>query len=324
MNRDVVAWCCDCQHCARAKVTKQPTAAVQPIPVPRHRFTHVHVDLVGPLSTKPDGYRYLFTMVDRTTRWLEAIPLRDIDAATCADAFTAAWVARFGVPAVLTSDQGRQFISTLWGRLCEQLGVQHQLTTAYHPQANGMVERVHRQLKDALRARLAGAHWAQHLPWVLLGLHAAPKEDSGLSSAELLYGEPLVLPGQFLSSQEPDIQQLLRQLCHVQPLPTHPLPSMPLVEPPKALASAKLVYVRRGAAAASLTAQYQGPYKVVERGPKFFRLRLGSLVEPISEDRLKPDLGATPTPPGDPPRWGRPPAARDARSYAQVVTGGAI
>jgi transposase InsO family protein len=181
MNQDVVAWCRDCQHCARAKVTKQPAAAVQPIHVPRHRFTHMHVDLVGPLSTTPEGYRYLFTMVDRTTRRLEAIPLRDIEAATCAHAFTAAWVARFGMPSLLTSDQGRQFISSLWTRLCKQLGVQRQLNTTYHPQTNRMVERVHRQLKDALRARLAGAQWAQHLPWVLLGLCAVPKEDSGLS-----------------------------------------------------------------------------------------------------------------------------------------------
>jgi hypothetical protein len=53
------------------------------------------------------------------------------------------------------------------------------MTTAYHPQANGLVERTHRQLKDALRARQAGVDWPAHLPWVLLGLRAAPKEVSG-------------------------------------------------------------------------------------------------------------------------------------------------
>jgi hypothetical protein len=92
----------------------------------------VHVHLVGPLSTTPEGYRYLLTMVDRTTRWLEAVPFRDIEAAMCADTFTAMWVTRFDVPALLTSDQGCQFVSSLWGHLCEQLGVQRQLTTAYH------------------------------------------------------------------------------------------------------------------------------------------------------------------------------------------------
>ena len=53
-----------------------------------------------------------------------------------------------------------------------------------------MVERTHRQVKDTLRACTAGADWPSHLPGVLLGLRAAPKEDSSISSAELLYGAP--------------------------------------------------------------------------------------------------------------------------------------
>ncbi len=114
MNKDVLAWCRDCQHGQRAKVTKQPAAALQPIPVPLQRFLHVHVDLVGPLSTVCGGERYLFTMIDRTSRWIEAVPLKDMEAATCADAFVATWVARFGVPAQLTSDRGRQFTSAIW------------------------------------------------------------------------------------------------------------------------------------------------------------------------------------------------------------------
>jgi hypothetical protein len=56
-----------------------------------------------------------------------------------------------------------------------------------------MVERAHRQIKDALRARLAGVEWPQHLPWVLLGLRSAPKEDAAMSSAELVFGAALTL-----------------------------------------------------------------------------------------------------------------------------------
>ncbi len=88
---------------ARAKVRKQPAAAVLPIPVPTQRFSHVHLDLVGPLPTSAQGYRYLFTMVDRTSRWLEAVPLKSMDAAAFAAAFATSWVARFGVPAYVTS-----------------------------------------------------------------------------------------------------------------------------------------------------------------------------------------------------------------------------
>jgi transposase InsO family protein len=108
-------------------------------------------------SQAPCGSRYLFTVVDSYSRWLEALPMRDIAAATCADTLIAGWISRYGVPAQLTSDLGPQFTLAIWDALCEQLGIQHQPTTAFHPQANGMVERCHRRLKDALRARLAGS-----------------------------------------------------------------------------------------------------------------------------------------------------------------------
>jgi Integrase zinc binding domain len=83
LAKDVAEWCRECQDCQRAKVTKQPAAAVQPIPVPATRFTHVHVDLVGPLPASAGGYTYIFTAIDRSTRWAEAFPLKSIAAADC-------------------------------------------------------------------------------------------------------------------------------------------------------------------------------------------------------------------------------------------------
>jgi hypothetical protein len=65
-----------------------------------------------------------------------------------------------------------------------------------------------------------------------------------------------------------------------------------------------------------------GPYEVIECGPKFFKICLGCRVKPVSVDRLKPHLGAAATTPAEPPRRGLHPAAPDVRSYAQVVTGG--
>jgi hypothetical protein len=75
----------------------------------------------------------LMTMMDRSTRWLEATPVRDMAAATCADTLITAWVARFGVPAVITSDRGTQFTSQVWSILCRKLVIIHTTTTAYHP-----------------------------------------------------------------------------------------------------------------------------------------------------------------------------------------------
>ena len=77
------------------------------------------------------------------------------------------------------------------------LNIRHRQTTAYHPEANGVVERLHRRLKDALKARAAAANWSEEIHWVLLGLRAQPREDNGLSPAESVFGCPLVLPNEF-------------------------------------------------------------------------------------------------------------------------------
>ena len=171
-----------------------------------------------------------------------------------------------------------------------------------------MVERAHRQLKDSLRARLAGSEWPSHLPWVLLGLRAAPKEVSGISSAELVYGAPLTLPGELLSVPEPPPAVFVEQLRKPAAMPPTRPPSYAevLVAPSRQLLEAELVFVRRGAMAPPLAPQYEGPYKVVDRGQKVFKLQVGDRVDTVSVDRLKPYLGAS-VQPQQPPRRGRPP-----------------
>ena len=77
----------------------------------------------------------------------------------------------------MTSDCDLQFTSKLWADISSLLGTKLSRTTAYHPQANGITERFHCCLKEALKARLCGTDWAYQLPRVLLGIRSAPKED---------------------------------------------------------------------------------------------------------------------------------------------------
>ena len=211
------------------------------------------------------------------------LPLQGISATECASVLFHGWIARFRVPAIITSDRGAQFTSSLWSAVCSLLGIVHNKTTAFHPQANGMVERFHRQLKNSLRARLAAADWYNHLPWVLLGLHSAPREDLASSAAEAVYGSDLVLPHQFLQSQDPPSKQFYEDLksskSGFRPVPArHNTPKVPVLpqQVPISLTTCPMVLVPRDGHIPHLSPLYEGPYKVLTRSQRTFRLQVGN------------------------------------------------
>ena len=255
-------------------------------------------------------------MVDRFTCWPEAIPLPDITTLTCAQALVMHWISRFGVLMDMSSDRSRgsQFTSQLWASISQLLGTKLHHTTAYHPQANGLVERFHRHMKSALRARLTGPNWVAELPWVLLGIRTAPKEDLGCSSAELVYGAPLTVPGDFIANHGHQtghsfqLQRLRDQVRTLAPVPTSRHGTSPASVPAE-LQRAKFVFIRRDAHRTPLQRPYEGPFKVIESGPKTFKVDIEGRTEIITIDRLKlahldvdsPIQVAQPRPRGRPP-----------------------
>ena len=211
---------------------------------------------------------------------------------TCAQALISHWITRFGVPLDMSSDRGSQFTSHLWASISQLLGTELHHTTAYHPQSNGLVERFHRHLKSALRARLTGPNWIDELPWVLLGIRTAPKEDLGCSSADLVYGSPLTVPGDFIAKEgqhtdhNSQLQQLRERVGTLAPVPTsrHGIVS---VSVPAKLQQAQYVFVRRDAHRTPLQRPYEEPFRVIETEPKTFKLDKRGKTETVTVDRLK-------------------------------------
>ncbi len=181
------------------------------------------MDLVGPLQYS-NNFNYIFTIIDRTSKWMEAVPLSEMSTAACAKSLTFTWISRFGVPETITLDRGPQFTSNLWLQLCEMLNISHRQTIAYHPESNGAVERLHCRLKDALRSRAAAATWSEELQFVLLGLHGQPREDRGLSLAEAVFGAPIVLPGEFLQNEKISEDSIIKNLSNTLHVPAVSLP----------------------------------------------------------------------------------------------------
>ncbi|BHF81697.1 hypothetical protein SprV_0802483000 [Sparganum proliferum] len=320
MHKDLKAWTRACLGCQRNKVQRHNKAPIGTFPTPDARFRHIHLDIVGPLLLS-NGCSYLLTCVDRFTRWPEAIPLPDVAAPTVVKAFLNRWVAIFGAPSIITTDRGAQFESHLFQSLLSFLGCTRIRTTAYHQAANGMVERFHRQLKASLRAADDPENWTDHLPPVLLGIRSSLKLDLDCSAAELVFGATVRLPGQMISPtprvavEDPTnllhrLRQFLRTLS---PVPPRPSVSESYLE--KDLATCSHVYLRCDRVRRPLEPPYDGPFRVISRGTKNFRIQRGTREEVVSVDRLKaavpdtpPDEPCGPLHPDPPPRPSIPPS----------------
>ncbi len=291
MKADIRKWHRVCADCQKNKITRHSKAPVSTFP-PSDRFEHIHLDIVV-LKPTPDGHRYLCTFIDRATRWLEAIPLRNITAEIIARTFVENWVARYGVPAYLTTDRGAQFTSALFAQVAAMLGSQQLKTTAYNPRANGAVERVHRRLKDALRCRGAGANWTRILPAVLLGLRSAARDDTAVSCAEMTFGKALRLPGEIFSNSEEVqntyeyVNELRNCFRKVRPAPFRQKKGERIFVHPD-LATCRRVYVRVDRVKAPLESPYTGPHTVLKRTPKWYKVDVDGKSDTINVGRLKP------------------------------------
>ena len=123
-------------------------------------------------------------------------------------------------------------------------------------------------MKSALRARLSCPNWKQKLPWVLLGIRTAHKEDLGWSSSESVYGALLTVLGDFTLPNTSDtrlFRQLQQQVRSLVPVLTSQHGTVPFRFPHN-LQHAKFVFIHRDAHV--LQCPYEGPFNVIHPGDK--------------------------------------------------------
>lgn len=293
MTKDIQNWCKGCIPCQQTKVHKHVKTKFQQIDAPNERFEHVHIDIIGPLPSS-EGFTHCITCIDRFSRWPEAIPITDTKAETVAKAFFLQWIARFGVPLRLTTDRGVQFESELFSNLNRLLGINKLHTTAYHPQANGILERWHRTLKNAIKSHV-NHKWIETLPTILLGLRSIILENLNASPAEFVYGSTIRLPFNYFetpkqivpANQHNFVERLKEMMKDLQPVPSSNK-SKQTIFIHKALNNCTHVFIRNDGVKKSLQPNYDGPYEVISRQPKYFLVKVKGHEKQISIDRLKP------------------------------------
>ncbi|GFX79279.1 retrovirus-related Pol polyprotein from transposon 412 [Trichonephila clavipes] len=133
----------------------------------------------------------------------EAYPIPNQEVSTVAEALVQHWISTFGVPLQLHSDQGRNFDSAICKRLCEILAIDKTLTSALHPQSDGMVERFNWIILNS-HVSSNQQDWDKKLPFFLLAYMSAVHETTGYSLSQMLFGRDIRLPADLLFSRPPD------------------------------------------------------------------------------------------------------------------------
>ena len=196
MTQHVREFVSNCPACMSNRLRFDVATPMQPIEVEPYPWAQVGVDLQGPYQASASGNRYVMVVCCYFTKFPEAIPIKEKTAKTVADAFSREIICRYGCPYTVISDRGTEFQST-FEDLMKSCGIDHRLSTAYHPQTNGLVERMNRTIKTALKKETSihPQDWDTFLPRILLGLRAAVQSSTKHAPYSLLFGRQPNLPG---------------------------------------------------------------------------------------------------------------------------------
>ncbi|KAK3106890.1 hypothetical protein FSP39_002127 [Pinctada imbricata] len=204
LRKDVSEFCKSCHSCQMVGKPNQviPHAPLQPIPAFEEPFSRVLVDCVGPLPRTRSGNQYLLTIMCTSTRFPEAIPLRNIKAKTIVKALTK-FFSFVGAPKAIQSDQGSNVMSGLFQQVMHELGIRQYKSSAYHPESQGALERFHQTLKTMMKTycHQYGKDWDEGVHLVLFAAREAVQESLGFSPFELVFGHTVRGPLKLLKEK---------------------------------------------------------------------------------------------------------------------------
>lgn len=190
MHQDVESYVKSCHTCQQFKnPVGMPPGYLHSIPV-SEIFENVHLDIVGPLKPTFRGYTYIITATDAFSKWAFARPAQNIKTKDLIKFVEETILSIHGKPKRIITDQGTQFTSSEWKEFINNLQIDHSLTTSYHPQTNGIDERLNGTLVRILRTYEDEFHenWDEHLKWALYIYNTTVHESTGYSPYQVLHG----------------------------------------------------------------------------------------------------------------------------------------
>ncbi|KAL0187596.1 hypothetical protein M9458_014695, partial [Cirrhinus mrigala] len=212
---DTVEFIKRCTVCNITKVPHRlPAGLLQPLPVPQRLWSHIAVDFITDLPPS-NGYTTILSVVDRFSKGCCFIPLAKLPTAMETAELLCNWVFRFyGLPEDIVSDRGPQFSSHLWSSFFRLLGVNMSLTSGYHPQANGQVERLNQELTRFLHSYCHDRQedWSRYLFWAEYAQNSLRKPTTHLTPFQCILGfQPPLFPWSREPSELPAVNSWFQQ-----------------------------------------------------------------------------------------------------------------
>ena len=287
LRKSVAGFVQSCDTCQRGGKPNQkvPRAPLQPIPVVGEPFHKIIVDCVGPMPKTKKGHQYLLTIMCTTTRYPEAIPLRNLRSQGIVKALLSVFT-KYGIPQIGQSDIGTNFTADLFSEVMRGLGVTQYLASAYHPESQGALERFHQTFKTLLKMYCLEneSDWDEGLDLLLFAIRDAKNSSLEFSPFQLLFGREVRGPLKVLKDTwvNDDVtyrspctyfNQFRNKLTRIHNLATENLAkSQKVMEDHYNIKSVKrsfnpgdLVLVYLPNQRDSLKAKFDGPYKILEK-----------------------------------------------------------
>jgi hypothetical protein len=174
-REQVEMFCRKCDACASRKPPSRKYKAQMQQHLTGSPLERVSMDVLGPLAKSNDNNKFILLVCDYFTKWVEAFPMPNQEAKTVADLFVKEFICRYGVPRKLFTDQGTNFQLKLLNEVCKLLDIDKGRTTPYHPQSDGLVERMNRTVEAMLSMFTAPGQrdWDFFLPYVMMAYRSA-------------------------------------------------------------------------------------------------------------------------------------------------------